>query len=60
LIEIGVMDCLASERGLARARTLGYPTQPAMKLLEVGEHEERLAQLESVMAPRLKKAGGRR
>jgi hypothetical protein len=28
--------------------------------LEVGEHEERLTALESVLEPRLKKAGGRR
>lgn len=49
LLEIAVHDCLGPERGLNRARTLGYLTQQAMKLIEAGEQEERLAAIEDVL-----------
>jgi hypothetical protein len=61
LLEIAVMDCLAAERGLNRAKALAYLAQTATKLLDAGEHEERLEALESVLGDRLKKQnGGRR
>jgi hypothetical protein len=59
IVEIVVSDVLGMENSVARARTLLSAAQVAAKLLETGEFEERLAQLESVMEPRLKK-GGRR
>ena len=60
LLEIAVTDCLGVERGLNRARTLGYLAQQATKLLQVGEFEERLAAIESVLEPRLKSPKGAR
>lgn len=59
LVEVAVTDTLGLENSVARNRTLAYLAQSATALLEKGEFEERLAQLESVMEPRLKK-GGRR
>ena len=52
LLEIAVTDCLATDRGLNRARTLAYLAQTATKLLQVGEHEERLAAIESAIGDR--------
>ena len=53
LLEIAVADCLGVERGLTRARTLSYLAQQATKLLQVGEFEERLGAIESVLGERL-------
>jgi hypothetical protein len=61
VVEIVVTDMLNVEgSSMPRARMLLTAAQVAAKLLETGEFEERLAQLESVMEPRLKKTGGRR
>lgn len=48
LVEVAVMDTLAMENSIARARTLGYLAQQAVRLLEVGELEDRVAALEAV------------
>jgi hypothetical protein len=55
LLDIAVADCLGSDRGLNRAKALAYLAQTATKLLESGEFEDRLAQLESVLEPRKEK-----
>ncbi len=53
LLEIAVVDTLSQENSIARARTLAYLAQMALKALEVGEVEERLAALEGALGPRL-------
>ena len=60
LVEVAAMDTLGLENSVARARALAYLAQVATGLLEKGEFEERLAAIEAVMEPRLKKPGGRR
>ena len=52
LIEVAVLDTLGLENSIARARTLAYLAQTAVKLLEVGEHEERLEALEAAVNAR--------
>ena len=54
LVEVAVLDTLGLENSVARNRTLAYLAQTAVKLLEVGELEERLEAIESVLEPRLK------
>lgn len=51
LLEIGVVDCLALDNSIARVRTLAYLATVALRLLEVGEYEARLAALEAVVTP---------
>jgi hypothetical protein len=53
LLEIAALDALGLENSIARSRTLAYLAQVSVKLLEVGELEERLRALESVLHPRL-------
>ena len=53
LIEVAVLDTLGLENSVARSRTLAYLAQTALKSLEVGELEQRLAALETAMGPRL-------
>jgi hypothetical protein len=53
LLEIAALDALSLENSIARSRTLAYLAQVAVKLLEVGELEERVRELESVLFPRL-------
>ena len=53
LLEIAALDALGLENSIARSRTLAYLAQVAVKLLEVGELEERVRELESVLYPRL-------
>ena len=60
IVEIAVLDTLALENSVARSRTLAYLAQVALKTLEVGEFEERVAELERALQPRLQAAGGRR
>jgi len=57
VVEIAVLDALSLENSIARSRALMNGAQVLVKLLEVGEHEERLTQLESLLAPRLKLVG---
>lgn len=49
LIEIAVLDTLGLDNSIARARTLAYLAQSALKALEVGELESRLAVLEQAV-----------
>ena len=49
ILEIGVLDTLGLENSIARARTLAYLAMTAIKLLEVGELEQRLAALEGAL-----------
>src|SRR5437870_446625 len=54
LVEVAALDTLGLENSVNRNRTLIAAAHSAAKLLEVGEHEERLADLEEAMGPRLK------
>ena len=49
LLEVAVLDTLGLENSIARAWTLAYLATTAIKLLEVGEFEQRLATLEAAM-----------
>ena len=49
LLEVAVLDTLGLENSIARARTLAYLATTAIKLLEVGELEQRLASLEAAI-----------
>ena len=60
LLEVAVVDTLGLESSIARARTLAYLAQMALKSLEVGELEERVRALEQVTRPRMKTVRGRR
>ena len=59
LLEVAVIDTLGLENSIARARTLAYLAQTAVKLLEAGEIEDRLKLIEEAVGPRLVKAGRR-
>ena len=52
LLEVAVMDTLGLENSIARSRALAYLTQVALKMLEVGEFEERLKALELTVGPK--------
>ena len=60
LIEIAVLDTLGLENSIARSRTLAYLAHVALKVLEVGEFQERLQALEAAIGPRLRAVGRRR
>ncbi len=49
LLEVAVLDTLGLENSISRARTLAYLATTAIKLLEVGELEQRLASLEAAV-----------
>ena len=49
ILEIGVLDTLGLENSIARARTLAYLAMTAIKLLDVGELEQRLGALEAAI-----------
>jgi hypothetical protein len=49
LVEVAVMDTLGMENSIARSRTLAYLAQVALRTLEVGELEQRLASLEQAV-----------
>ena len=53
LLQIAVIDTLGLENSISRARTLGYLTQVGAQLLERGEMEQRLQELEAMLHPRL-------
>jgi hypothetical protein len=60
LLEIATLDTLSLENSVARNRTLMAGVQTAAKLLEVGEHEERLASIEAALGSRvISRASGR-
>ena len=52
LLEIATLDTLALENSVARSRTIAYLAQTALKCLEVGELEERVALLEAALRGR--------
>jgi hypothetical protein len=52
-VEIAVVDTLGLEKSVARARTLAYLAQTAAKLLEIGDLEDQLHEVESALEPRL-------
>jgi len=52
LLEVAVLDTLSLENSVARSRTLAYLGQTALKCLEVGELEDRLALLEAAVRRR--------
>ena len=52
LLEVAVIDTLSLENSVARSRTLAYLGQTALKCLEVGELEDRLALLEGAVKSR--------
>ncbi len=60
VLEIALLDSLGLENSIARSRALAYLAQVSVRLLEVGETEERLAALEQAISPRLEKGGRRR
>ncbi len=60
LIEIAVLDTLGLENSVARSRTLAYLAQVALKVLEVGDFQERLPALVAAIGPRVQSAGKRR
>jgi hypothetical protein len=51
LIEIAMLDTLSMDNSLSRNRTLAYLAMVALKTLEMGEFEERLAALEQSVHP---------
>ena len=50
ILELAIQDALALENSVARSRTLGYLAGQALKVLEVGEFEERLEALEGLLS----------
>ncbi len=52
LLEVAVLDTLSLENSVARARTLAYLAQTALKALELADLEERLAVLEAAVTGR--------
>ena len=58
LLEIAVADTLVLENSVARSRTLAYLVVTALKMIELGEHEERLQALETAIRPRLSDGRG--
>ena len=62
VLEIVTFDALALENSVARGRLLLAAVLAGSRLLEVGEHEERLEAIEAALGPRLQltTARGRR
>ena len=52
LLEVAVLDTLGLENSVSRARALAYLVTTAIKLLEVGDLEQRLASLETAINSR--------
>lgn len=49
ILEIGTLDTLATDNTIARNRTLAYLAMVALRTLEVGDIEERIAALEQAI-----------
>jgi len=60
LLQIAVIDTLGLENSISRSRTLGYLAQVGAMLLERGEQEQRLQELEALLRPRLVEAPSQR
>jgi hypothetical protein len=52
-IEMAAIDTLRLDNGVNRNRTMGSLAQLGMKLLGIGEHEDRIRAIESVLGTRL-------
>ena len=48
IVLIAVLDALSMENSMSRVRTLAYLAQVALRMLEVGEIEERVSTLEEL------------
>lgn len=48
IVLIAVLDALSMENSMSRARTLAYLAQVALRMLEVGDIEERVEALEEL------------
>jgi hypothetical protein len=59
ILEVVTFDALSLDNSIARGRLLLGVVQMGTKLIEVGEHEERLAAIESALGPRLVRKGRR-
>jgi hypothetical protein len=46
IVEVAVLDTLSMENSIARSRTLAYLAQVALRTLEIGDLETRIAALE--------------
>jgi hypothetical protein len=53
IIEVVILEGLALENGVARLRVIVSAVVAAAKLLEHGEHEERLQAIEALLRPRI-------
>ena len=53
VVQIGILDTLSLENSVNRNRTLFSGAMVLTKLVEVGEHEARLAEIEAALGPRL-------
>ena len=49
LLEVAALDTLSHENSISRNRTLAYIAQVALRTLEVGEMEQRIAALEQAV-----------
>ncbi len=49
LIQVAVIDTLGMENSISRSRTLAYLAQVALRALEAGNLEERIATLEQLV-----------
>src|SRR3972149_4601897 len=54
LLEVAALDTLGLENSVACSRTLAYVAQVALRTLEVGELEDRLAAVEEVLGARIR------
>ena len=59
VLEIVTFDALGMEISIARGRLLVSTMQVAAKVLETGELEQRVAELEAIIKPRIDEAKGR-
>jgi hypothetical protein len=59
VVEIATFDALGLDNSVQRGRLLIAAALAAMKLVEVGELEDRLQRIEDVLGPRLEKRGKR-
>ncbi|MPZ49830.1 MAG: hypothetical protein GEU75_11160 [Dehalococcoidia bacterium] len=59
-LEIAMADALNLENSVQRVRAVIAGVMAATKLLEVGEHEDRIAAIEAALGPRVVKSERRR
>ena len=59
VVQIAVLGTLALENSVPRNRTLLTAVTTGTKLIEVGDHEERLTEIEAVLGHRLARRGKR-